>query len=213
MCSGKRRKRRCLRCHYTASLHPLTTANLALPLISCSHQPPFMASLAKRAHPAPALEMAGRPSRSPVPPQSPPRLDQRRSGSQTGRKIRWAAPRRQSGLGGLRAQSLLLTEFYLLWGSSCQGGKEKWAHPTLCQQLPSKTDSEPCHQITQKTQHSNLHCRDYPTHTQTHTQTHTHTHTHTRPLTFTGYYLLTLGFVNPATYRLILFFYLIVTGP
>ena len=115
----------------------------------------------------------------PVPPQSPPRLDQRRSGSQTGRKIRWAAPRRQSGLGGLRAQSLLLTEFYLLWGSSCQGGKEKWAHPTLCQQLPSKTDSEPCHQITQKTQHSNLHCRDYPTHTQTHTQTHTHTHTHT----------------------------------
>ena len=212
MHSGKRRKHRRLRCHSTASLRPLTTANLALPLISCSHRPPFLAGLATRAHPAPALEVAGRSGRSTVPPRSPPRLDQRHLGWQAGRKIKWTAPRRQSGLGGLRAQSLLLTEFYLLWGSSCQGRKEKRAHPTVRQQLPSKTDSEPCHQITQKTQHSNLHCRDHPT------RSRARTHTHTGPtLTFTpqsdGYYLLTLGFVNLATYRLILFFHLLVSGP
>ena len=157
-----------------------------------------------------------------MPPRSPPRLDQHHSGWQTGRKIRWAAPSRQSGLDGLKAQSLLLKEFYLLWGSSCRGGKEKQAHPTVHQQLPSKRGSEPCHQITQATQHSNLHCPPHThtpiLHTHTHTHSHTHTHTHTGlTLTFTpqsdGYYLLTFGFVNLATYKLILFFHLLVPGP
>ena len=79
-------------------------------------------------HTCPSCSSPGggrRSGRSTVPPRSPPRLDQRHSGWQTGRKIQWTAPSRQSGLGGLRAQSLLLTEFYLLWGSSCRGRKEK----------------------------------------------------------------------------------------
>lgn len=192
MCSSERRKWHRLRCHCPASLLPLTTANLLLSyskhetrpptqrvasatLISCSHRP-ILAGPAILTHPAPALEGAGGP-RSGVQCTLGARTHATwghcdlMGGSRQGGKSRWAAPGKQSGLGGLRARSQLLKEFCLLWGSSCQGGKEKQVHPTLHRQSTSKTDSEPCHQITQKTQYSNVHSRGHPQHTHTHTCT------------------------------------------
>lgn len=142
-----------LRCHCPASLLPLTTANLLLSyskhetrpptqrvasatLISCSHRP-ILAGPAILTHPAPALEGAGGP-RSGV--QCTLGAHGARThatwghcdlmgGSRQGAKSRWAAPGKQSGLGGLRARSQLLKEFCLLWGGLLPGWEGETGTP------------------------------------------------------------------------------------